>query len=555
MKTLKYPAFYGVFPCFGYIMGFFIFLCTTYSCNDEVLNITPSDRYSDIEVWQDGGLIEAFVNNTYAKIPHGFYYPYRNNLSCYADEIYYRGGGTDFINAGDITPDRLYNLDRWNGPKNYWDVVTNANIFFYNIENSEIDGELKSRMKGEMKMLRGYAYFMLTQFWGGVPLFTEPFELDSDFKIPRKSYEECLAFALNEVEEAIALLPLNYNDDNLGRVTKGAAMGLKSRMTLYAASPLVNSGSDLSKWQVAADAAKAVIDLNEYALFDDYKTLFLRENSYNTEVLWARPFNHPVVSEAAYMELALYPNGYGGYGQPHPIQAIIDDYEMTSGLLPAEDPSYDPQDPYVNRDPRFYASIFYDGAPFQGRTVETFLPGGLDSRESPISPWNATETGYYIRKFCDDKIVNPNTTNQGNSPYIFIRYAEILLNYAEAMYELGDEEAARKYVNMIRSRPGVSMPPIAESGIELRDRIRHERRIELAFEEHRYFDVRRWMIAPEVLNVDAARMDIQRDPSTGKKTYTIVPFNTRRFNDKNYWLPIPQSEIEKNENLTQNQGY
>ncbi|WP_236971130.1 RagB/SusD family nutrient uptake outer membrane protein [Membranihabitans marinus] len=539
----------------GYAFLVSILLYTSISCNDNVLDIAPSDRYSDLEVWQDGGLIEAFVNNAYAVVPTGFLYPFRNNLSCYADEIYYRGGGTDYINAGDITADRLYNLDRWNGSQSYWDVVTKTNIFFQNIGTSEIDEDLKARMKGEMNFLRAYAYFMLNQMWGGVPLITEPFELDSNFDVPRASYDECMNFVIQELDNAIALLPTTYADEDLGRVTKGSALALKSRATLYAASPLVNKSNDMAKWQEAADAAKAVIDLGVYSLFNNYKTLFLRENMYNSEIIWAKPFNYPISTERSFVELALYPNGYGGYGQPHPIQNIIDDYETTNGLLPENDPSYDDQNPYVNRDPRFYYSIFYDGAPFQGREVQTYLPGGLDTRESPISPWNATETSYYLRKFCDDKIEGPNTINQGNSPYIFIRYAEVLLNYAEAMYHLGDEATCREYLNMIRSRPGVEMPPITESGDELLARMRNERRIELAFEEQRYFDVRRWMIAPEVLNENASRMEIYRDPDTGKKTYTVAEFNERSFSDKNYWLPIPLSEIEKDANLEQNPGY
>ncbi len=131
----------------------------------------------------------------------------------------------------------------------------------------------------------------------------------------------------------------------------------------------------------------------------------------------------------------------------------------------------------------------------------------------------------------------------------------MLLNYAEAVYELGDETTCREYLNMIRNRPGVEMPPITEGGSQLMERMRHERRIELAFEELRYFDVRRWMIAPEVMNKPAARINIKKDPATGKKTYTVEDFNERHFNDRNYWLPIPQTEIEKDEKLDQNPGY
>jgi hypothetical protein len=199
----------------------------------------------------------------------------------------------------------------------------------------------------------------------------------------------------------------------------------------------------------------------------------------------------------------------------------------------------------------------YDGAPFKGREVETFIPGGLDTREGPSGGWNATKTGYYLRKFIDESITDPNEINQGNSPWIFFRYAEILLNYAEAKYFLGDEPTCREYINMVRSRPGVDMPPVTESGDALLTRLQHERQIELCFEEHRYFDVRRWKIAPVELNKLPKRMDIVKNLTTGVKTYTVNTMQqfTFVFTDKNYLVPIPQSEIDKNPLLVQNPGY
>jgi hypothetical protein len=200
-------------------------------------------------------------------------------------------------------------------------------------------------------------------------------------------------------------------------------------------------------------------------------------------------------------------------------------------------------------------TIMYDGAPFKGREVETFLPGGRDSREGPISSWNATETGYYLRKFIDENITNPGTLIQGNSPWIFFRYAEMLLNYAEANYFLGNEDITRQYINMVRSRPGVNMPPVTESGQALFNRLVNERKIELSFEEHRWFDIRRWKIAPVVMNTPATKIDIRKDLTTGVKTFTVQTMYQRGFTDKNYLVPIPQAEIEKNAKLEQNPGY
>ncbi len=532
------------------------------SC-DDVLDLSPLDSFSDVAVWEDGNLIQAFVDNTYREMPTsrptGSYTSTALQFGQLTDELYGRGGNHNYINEGNITPAQLGALDLWtiNYP-NYWRVITKSNIFFENIAEAPVEESFKNRMIGEMKFLRAFAYFRLVALHGGIPLITKTFNLDDDFNIPRNSYDECMDFVISELDDAIDLLPVTYPSSDLGRITKGAALAAKSRALLYMASPLNNPSNSSVKWQAAADAAKAVIDLNVYSLYPDYKSLFLKKNSYNLEAIWSRPYNIPFSNEQnPQNELRLYPNGYSGYGQAHPYQNLVDEFEMISGKLPKDDPTYDPQDPYVNRDPRFYATILYDGAPFQGREVETFVPGGRDSREGPISSWNATETGYYPRKFIDETIINPSGNNQGNSPWIFFRYAEILLNYAEAMYMLGDEETCREYVNQVRSRPSVDMPPVMDSGEDLLERLQHERQIELVFEEHRYFDVRRWKIAPTELNKLPKRMDIVKDIETGEKTYTVNTMEqfTFIFHEKNYLVPIPQSEIEKNPLLEQNPGY
>ncbi|MEX0882723.1 MAG: RagB/SusD family nutrient uptake outer membrane protein [Cyclobacteriaceae bacterium] len=531
------------------------------SCNDEVLDIIPADRFTDEAVWADEALIEAFIGNAYRTIPSGLRYSLYG-LSVVTDENNARSNAWAWsVWEGNLNPDDLREVDYWTGSNNrnmnYWQPINRSNIFFENIDREravEIPEATKNRMIGEMKAIRAFSYIKLASLFGGIPLITQTFTLEDDFRLVRSTYQEVMDFALSELDEAIALLPETYSNADQGRITKGAAMAIKSRALLYMASPLNNPGNDPQKWQAAANAAKAVIDLGQYELFDDYRTMFLEENIYNPEMIWQRPYNQFVSSERVFVELSLYPNGYNGFGQVHPLHNLVDDYETTNGLQPEDDPTYDPQDPYVNRDPRFYASILHDGAPFQGREVETFFPGGLDSNEGPVSAWNATQTGYYQLKFANERIVNPSGQNMSQTPWTHYRYAEILLNYAEANYFLGNEDLAREYLNMVRKRPSVNMPDITESGEALFERIVNERRIELVFEEHRWYDIRRWEILPEVADKDRTRMIIRKMPD-GTKEYEVAFWKTGEYNPANYLLPIPQSEINKNGMLEQNPGY
>lgn len=530
-----------------------------FSCQKDVLDKEPTEAYSNETIWQDKALIEAYANDAYKVLPFGFQrldwriFPYSNM----SDESNSRNSISTIglLNEGLASPSYSGPMNVWTGERNYWDPISQANRFLANIKDSPIEDEdFKNRLIGEMKALRAFSYFVLINHYGGVPLIIEPFSLDDDFDIPRNSYEEVMSFIKTELNEAIELLPLQNAD---GRITKGAAMAIKSRTLLYDASALHNPENDQQKWQAAADAAKVIIDLNTYSLADDYKTLFTEEGGYNTpEVIWGRPMNIDVEIETI-LERRVFPNGWQGYAGSVPLHNIVADYETINGLQPEDDPSFDPQDPYANRDPRFYASILYNGAPFKGRTVETFVPGGLDSADGITSPWNATETGYYYRKFISESVCGCNDAPSGNSSptWIYFRYAEILLNYAEANYFLGNEGVTREYLNMVRSRPSVNMPLVTESGDALFWRIVNERRIELAFEEHRFFDVRRWMIAEEVFSKPRLRMAVNKNPDTGEITYTVEEFQSANFNEWNYLAPIPQEVINQNNLIEQNPGY
>jgi starch-binding outer membrane protein, SusD/RagB family len=546
------------------ILILFAGLFSGIACQD-VLDITPTDSLTEEQVFDDPALLQAFVNDAYRMTPYGFQeHGGLLPLSNLVDEAHSKGNTSTVgqIVDGHARPSFLHALDVWTGGsttsrqnrnfKSYWVPIQQANEFLAKTADSQVDQEVLTTLTGEIKTLRAYAYFRLISHYGGVPLVTEPFNLDN-WQVSRDSYDDVMNFVIDELNEAIEMLPLDRSQENMGRLTKGAAMAVKARALLYAASPLNNPTNDQAKWQAAADAAKDVIDLNRYELYPNYLEVFIEGNSYNSEIIWSRPFIHIQDSEV-FLERRLFPNGWQGHGHTPPLQNLVDAYETENGLLPENDPSYDPQNPYVNRDPRFYDTILFDGAPFKERTLETFIPNGRDSFQGEVSAFNASETGYNLKKFITEEVDDIGSGNT-NAPWIYIRYAEVLLNYAEAMFELGNEGVAREYVNKVRSRPSVQMPDVTESGQELWNRIVHERRIELAFEEHRFFDVRRWKIATEVLSVDHKRMQVVKDPDTGEKQYNILDLKPANFNEHNYLSPIPLSEIERNPLLEQNPGY
>lgn len=532
----------------------------------DTLNKEPSSAYSNETVWQDPSLATAFANQAYDLLPYGFQrmswrilpYSYMSDESHSRESISTIGR----IVQGTYGPSYMGPMNIWTNPdgsdRSHWEPISQANKLLANIQDSQISQALKDRLIAEMRVLRAYSYFKLISTFGGVPLITEPFSLGDNFEVSRSSYDEVMSFIVTEINEAMGALPLEYDADNKGRLTRGAAMAIKARALLFAASELNNSENDRQKWQAAADAAKAVIDLNQYALHDNYKTLFMAgQGGYSTEeFIWGRPTNIDSEEEVL-VERFLFPNGEAGFGHVHPLQGLVDAFEMESGVLPENSLEYDPQNPYVNRDPRFYDTILYNGAPFKGREIETFTPGGLDTGDGPESPWNATQTGYYVRKFIDESECGCNSNASGSSSptWPWFRYGEVLLNYAEASYHLGNEATAREYVNKVRSRPSVDMPDVTASGQELLDAIRHERQVELVFEGHRFFDARRWKIATEVFDGWYKAMDIHKDPETGELTYTVENFRQANFEEKHYLAPIPQLAIDRNSQLEQNPGY
>ena len=523
----------------------------------DVLDMKPLDKVSDADVWEDSALIELYVNASYNSINHEFS---QHMLSDASDETYCIHNWANFwvIQKGEMTSDNVTGIsEKINYWKSAYSNIRTINVFFDRIDDAPVETDLKNRMKGEMKFIRAWIYANLIWRYGDVPLITDLFELNQDYKVKRDSYSDCVDFITKELDEAMTWLPAKSSSETLGRATGDACKALKARVLLYAASEQNNPSHSKEKWEAAAEATKAVLDAG-YSLGNDYQSVFLADND---EIIFARYF-----TQANSTDFMLFNgrNGSNGWTGENPTQNLVNAYEMTNGELPylnEELPlkinpasGYDESNPYAGRDPRLDASILHDGSMWAGRETETWH-GGLDSPESSIGSWNASKTAYAFKKFMVESIPPSGSSVKPENPWIFFRLAEFYLNYAEIMYELGNEEQAREYVNKVRARQSVNMPPVTASGEKLRDKIRNERRVELAFEGHRFFDVRRWCIADETENRDLLAMNIQKQ-ADGTKTYEVTMLLKRSFLEQHKLVPIPRTEIDKSEgSLVQNPGY
>ena len=472
-----------------------------------------------------------------------------------------------------------FNNGSWNAlsnPDNVWDryfagiakcctLLENSNHINLDIsrldpaKRVEYENNLKDiRMwRAEAHFLRAYFNFELLKRYGPIPIIKSTLDINKDYSdTPRPTMKEVVEFIANDCDmaaDSLDLTPWRNMNDAFGRATKGAALALKSRLLLYAASPLyvdfgdideANKPSDATLWKAAADAAKAVIDLNQYALAPAYDDLF-KNDFQNKEYIFVR--RYPSNSD---FEKSNFPVSYGGKGGTNPSQNLIDDYEMLDGTAFDWNDPVKAAHPFENRDERLLATVLMNGVLFKGKRVATY-PGGADAMPNP----NATKTGYYLRKFLNENVnIQTGGGSDGHVVPLF-RLAEIYLNYAEALneYDPTNPDIA-VYLNKIRER--VSLPDVP-SGLtqeQMRTLIHHERRVELAFEEHRFWDVRRWKVASSTLGAPVKGVKITQDDA-GNFTYSPVQVEQRVFQPKMYWYPIPQSEVLKLHHWEQNKGW
>ncbi len=435
------------------------------------------------------------------------------------------------------------------------------------VENNEVIGNdgkptdeshLRDRLIGETYCMQALFYFELIKRYGDVPMVTSLLNPNlSELDIPRTSYDAVVDSIVAWCDKAAPVLPIQYSDASKGRVNKGAALLLKSRTLLYAASVLNNPTNDKSKWVLAANAAKAVIDLSEnngnaYALSSAVDAPFFTV------------FDKEIILPCAYtnrsdIESLNFPNGYSrGKGHTNPTQNLVDAFEIkVNGVFVP----YDPTNPAheskmysVDRDPRLAATVLYNGATFKSRKVETFV-GGLDGLNKTI---DYTKTGYYLKKFVNPSI---NLDENGTSmhSWILFRYAEALLNYAEAQNEAIGSPDASVYARLsqVRTRSmgaaGNLEPSLGWTQDQMRQRIRNERRVEFAFEEHRFWDIRRWNIGTDILNKPIYGLKISNGTTSAIKERFKV--EDRLFEPRMNLCPISENAALKAPTTGQTKGW
>lgn len=543
---------------------------TLCSCNDFLDR--EEDSFIDKTATFDSyNRTKQYLTYAYSLLPEG--------LNRFSGDALLGAATDDACFAIESSNIQQFNNGSWNAlsnPDNVWDryfagiakcctLLENSN--HVNLDISRLDPakrvEYENNLKdirmwrAEAHFLRAYFNFELLKRYGPIPIIKSTLDINKDYSdTPRPTMKEVVEFIANDCDmaaDSLELTPWRNMNDAFGRATKGAALALKSRLLLYAASPLyvdfgdideANKPSDATLWKAAADAAKAVIDLNQYALAPAYDDLF-KNDFQNKEYIFVR--RYPSNSD---FEKSNFPVSYGGKGGTNPSQNLIDDYEMLDGTAFDWSDPVKAAHPFENRDERLLATVLMNGVLFKGKRVATY-PGGADAMPNP----NATKTGYYLRKFLNENVnIQTGGGSDGHVVPLF-RLAEIYLNYAEALneYDPTNPDIA-VYLNKIRER--VSLPDVP-SGLtqeQMRTLIHHERRVELAFEEHRFWDVRRWKVASSTLGAPVKGVKITQDDA-GNFTYSPVQVEQRVFQPKMYWYPIPQSEVLKLHHWEQNKGW
>ncbi|MFV0467366.1 MAG: RagB/SusD family nutrient uptake outer membrane protein [Dysgonomonas sp.] len=560
-----------------YYIGILSLICFSASCSDylDIDKKTDTSINYD-EIFKNPHTAPGFLNNAYNKLTDGFDRGIGGELLAVAsDEAKFSksGGVMQFFNNNAISPS--YNPDDvWSS---MYEGIRKCNIFLKEMDPDKgliakynsIPAASRDNYRGQAYFLRAYFHFELLKRYQNIIFVDKVLDPNNEAEIysfPQIPFAQAVDRIAQDCDSAIRLLPAKYdaakNAEMIGRPTKAAPMALKSRMFLYAASPLNNPTNDVALWERAETAAAAIYtqagDLG-LGLLDKgaYAEIFTSPN--NKEVIFATG-----ARERNDIERYNFPISFQGNGLVNPTQDLVDTYVMKSTSYANPMNGYDPENPYTGREDRFYASIIYNDMIFKGNKVETFVEGkdGLNSTAT------ATKTGYYLKKFSVESI----NLEKGDVIYrqwILFRYAEVLLNYAEARNEVlaAPDKTIHDLLNLIRLRAGLrnfsNASQYIKSKEEMRDYIKLERRKELAFEDHRFWDLRRWKDADALAKtITGMRIVKVADGVDGNGTpkykFTYTPFNVekRLFDTKLYWYPIPRTEILKyaNKGITLNQN-
>lgn len=515
------------------------------SCKKDFLDRNPRDAYSNSSLWTSKNDVTAALNGCY----NGW--EYADNIvynDCMTDNGYdqFPWEGYETLASGYATPNDV-GVGRWS-----FSSVQKCNWFLDNVDkvpSSAVSDELKAGMKGEVRFLRAYQYFVMSQSYGDVPLVLHELTPAEANTVASTSKDLVTKFILEELAAIAPSLPVSYSGSDIGRITRGAALGLKARVELYN-----------QKWTDCIATCQQVMSSPfTYSLYPDYTELFRPANANNPEVIL--DVQNLKDDNATWVLLALAPNSQGGWSSIAPTQQLVDAYETTNGKTIQEDASYNPLQPYNNRDPRLDATIIRPGALYGGSYFDPY--DGTDYFKNN----NCSPAGYNVKKFIpnlDDFRGTSYGTDIDNTGlnFIVMRYAEILLSYAEAKIEANQiDQSVYDAIDTVRNRGG--MPDVNKavynSQATLRTLIRRERRVELAMEGLRWYDIQRWKIGEQVMpgkvlgcllgTVNATNGALTLTPNSN------IPVADRTFNSQNYLFPIPQKEIDLNKNLKQNPGY
>lgn len=513
----------------------FEFANAPYTYLDNVSNGFSALDNNLFAVASDEALQTRNGNNESNAFTQGLMSPYNNPDDVYA--TCYQGirAANYFLENYQDYPEVLaYNRD-----------IYSDNGIQYNLDVQDIGYYM-----AEIRVLRAYYYYELIKRYGSVPLLENTLSVEDDIDIPRSNFSEIVDFIISEIDAELLNLQPNWKTfdvNKAGRITRAVALAIKMRVLMLYASPLHNPTNDITRWQNAASLGNEIISLNQFSLANNYRNLFIADNTVSSpETIWAIRLNATNALERINYPLSTA----GGNNEITPSHNIVAAYEYKGAA--------NPDNIYENKDPRLAASIVTNGSSWTGREIQIWAGGTDDFNKANIS-----KTGYYLKKFMNDNLNLIQNQSQQRA-WIVFRYGEILLNYAEAMNNAygpdndnGFGLTARDAVNQIRNRPGVEMPSVAANNqSDLAERIKHERRIELAFEGHRYWDLIRWKDAENALNAPITGVRATKE-SSSQYSYTIINVESRDFEaPKRYFYPFSQTEIIRSGDvLTQNPNW
>lgn len=525
------------------------------SCSD-FLDRYPTEELSDGSFWKTKTDAEMAVSDIYRCLPN-----WDIDEDINSDNAVH---GIKWAN-GNVSKGVYDPADQgWSEDYGY---IRRCNLVLQKLEEMELSQSDKEPIAGQAYFFRGYIYFELIRKFGDVPYIDQPLKLTDVEDITRTSKDEIYTKIMADFDKAFSYLPEEWPATQWGRITKGAAMAMKARAALY-----------FGNWEIAATAAKSVMDLNKYDLYDKentgkYQELFWEKTDGCEEIILAVQYNAPDKTNYLIGWECFPTKGWGGL---NPTQSLVDAFEDSEGAPISKSKIYSEKNPFANRDPRLEVNVLHDGEEMYGVTIKV-APLKSSGSTGIAQHGDATATGYYQQKWLDPSIDPQSAGWEMGKDWVTIRYAEVLLTYAEAKNEVSPlDDSAFEAVNQVRRRVGMpelqktdaTKPTYCATQDDLRQRIRNEWRVEFALEGgKRQWDIRRWGIAKDVLNapflgikykmVDDA---VNADPKDGGKVCVLyegdnVKLAGSRYEDHNYIYPIPQSEIDLNPKLTQNPGY